>query len=80
MNQAITVSPKTIEEILARLDKLTREIRVIKTKLFEEEPPYGSDEWWKWSDEKAIEDYKKGRYTVIRSKKELNEFFGSLGK
>ncbi|MEK7185832.1 MAG: hypothetical protein AAB675_00515 [Patescibacteria group bacterium] len=80
MNQTITVSPKTIEEILARLDKLTREIRVIKTKLFEEEPPYGSDEWWKWSDEKAIEDYKKGRYTVIRSKKELNEFFGSLGK
>jgi len=80
MNQAITVSEKTIEEILTRLDRLTREIKAIKTKLFEEEPPYGSHEWWKWSDEKATEDYKKGRYTVIRSKKELNEFFGSLGK
>ena len=80
MNQTTTVSQKTIEEILTRLDRLTREIKAIKTKLFEEEPPYGSDEWWEWSDEKAIEDYRKGRYTVIRSKKELNEFFGSLDK
>ncbi|OGH37685.1 MAG: hypothetical protein A3B44_00245 [Candidatus Levybacteria bacterium RIFCSPLOWO2_01_FULL_38_21] len=80
MNQTITVSQETIEEILTRLDRLTREIKAIRTKLFEEEPPYGSDEWWEWSDKKSIEDYKKGRYTVIRSKKELNEFFSSLGK
>ena len=80
MNQTITVSQETIEEILTRIDRLTREIKAIRTKLFEEEPPYGSDEWWEWSDKKSIEDYKKGRYTVIRSKKELNEFFSSLGK
>ena len=78
MNQTITVSPKTIEEILARLDKLTREIKVIKTKLFEEEPPYGSDEWWKWSDEKALREIKAGKGTKITNKKELDAFFKSL--
>ncbi len=78
MNQAITVSPKTIEEILARLDKLTREIRVIKTKLFEEEPRYGSDEWWKWSDEKALKEIKEGKYTKVSNKKELTAFLDSL--
>ncbi|OGK36788.1 hypothetical protein A3F03_01700 [Candidatus Roizmanbacteria bacterium RIFCSPHIGHO2_12_FULL_41_11] len=71
MGQTITVPTKTIEEILSRLDRLTREIKAIKTKLFEEEPPYGSDEWWKWSNEKAIEDYKKGRYTVYENAESL---------
>lgn len=76
--QTITISSKTIEEILARLDKLTREVRAIKSKLFEEEPTYGSDEWWEWSDKKALEDIKHGRYTDIKNKKELKEFFDSL--
>lgn len=78
MNQAITVSSKTIEEILAHLNTLTKEVKEIKAKLFEKEPPYGSDEWWKWSDKKALEDIKHGRYTEIKNKKELKEFFDSL--
>ncbi|MEK7558757.1 MAG: hypothetical protein AAB521_00455 [Patescibacteria group bacterium] len=78
MNQAITVSPKTIEEILARLDKLTREIKVIKTKLFEKEPHYGSDAWWEWSDEKALKEIKAGKGIKITNKKELDAFFKSL--
>lgn len=78
MSQAITVSPKTIEEILTRLDRLTREIKAIKTKLFEEEPRYGSDEWWKWSDEKALKEIKAGKGTRITNKKELNAFFKGL--
>lgn len=60
MNQTVTISSKTIEQILARLDRLTKEVRTIKAKLFEE-PPYGSDAWWKWSDKKALEDIKTGR-------------------
>lgn len=71
MNQAITVSPKTIEEILTRLDRLTREVRAIKARLFEEEPLYGSDEWWEWSEKKADEDIKAGRYKVYKNVKEL---------
>lgn len=78
MNQPTTVSQKTIEEILTRLDRLTREIKAIKTKLFEEEPPYGSDEWWKWSDEKALRDIKEGKYTKVSNRKELTAFLDSL--
>ena len=76
--QTITVPTKTIEEILSRLDQLTKEVRAIKTKLFQGEPPYGSDEWWEWSNAKALKSIKEGKGVVIRSKKELNEFFNSL--
>lgn len=78
MRQAITVSPKTIEAILNQLTKLTKEVQAIKAKLFEEEPPYGSDEWWEWSDRKAQEDIKAGKYTTVHNKKELRQLLDSL--
>lgn len=49
MAQTITVSTKTLE------------VRAIKVKLFSSEPAYGSDEWWEWSDKKAMDDIKAGR-------------------
>ena len=61
MNQTITVSSKTINEILARLDELTNAVKKISLRLLTEEPPYGSDEWWEWSDKKAIEEIKAGK-------------------
>ncbi len=76
--QTIIVPAKTFEKILSRLDELTREIKTIKSKLLEEEPLYGSDEWWEWSDRKALEEIKQGKGTVIRNKKELNQFLNSL--
>ena len=76
--QTITVSSKTIEEILARLEKLTRDVGSIKSKLFEQEPPYGSDEWWEWSDKKALKSIREGKGTLIKNKKELDRFFKSL--
>ncbi len=78
MSQATTVSTKTIEQILARLDMLTKEMKVIKTRLFGEEPPYGSDAWWEWSDKKALEEIKAGKYTSIHNKKGLQTFLDSL--
>ena len=78
MSQTITVPAKTFEEILSRLDQLTNEVHVIKARLFEKEPLYGSKEWWEWSDRKALEDIKAGRYTKIHNKKELDNFFNSL--
>lgn len=67
MSQAISVSPKTIEEILTRLDRLTREVKAIKTKLFEEEPPYGSDKWWEKEINEGLEEIKQGKYTVYKN-------------
>lgn len=76
--QTITVPAKTFEKILCRLDQLTKEVQVIKHRLFEEEPPYGSDEWWRWSNAKALQEVKEGRYTVLHNKKELQGFLDSL--
>ena len=78
MNQAITVSPKIIAEITKQLGKLSKEVETIKAKLFGEEPRYGSDEWWKWSDEKALKEIKEGKYTKVSNKKELTAFLDSL--
>lgn len=78
MSQAITVSPKTIEAVVEQLMILTKEVKAIKTRLFEEEPPYGSDAWWEWSDKKALEEIKAGKGIKIHNKKELNAFFKSL--
>lgn len=76
--QTITVPAKTFEKIVSRLDDLTQEVKTIKAKLFEEEPPYGSDEWWEWSDKKAMEEIKQGKGIVLHNKKGLKEFFKNL--
>lgn len=78
MSQTITVTPKTIEAIVEQLTNLTKEVKAIKAKLFEEEPLYGSDEWWEWSDKKAIEEIGAGKGIKISNKKELSEFFRNL--
>lgn len=78
MAQTISVPIKTFEKILSRLDQLTREVETIKIRLFESEPAYGSDAWWEWSDKKAKEDIKAGRYTTLHNKKELKEYLDSL--
>lgn len=78
MNQTVTVPTKTFEKILSRLDLLTQEVADIKTRLFKKEPTYGSDEWWEWSDKKAMEEIKQGKGITLHNKKELKEFFRNL--
>lgn len=75
--QTVTVPAKTFEKILSRLDQLTQEVRTIKSKLFEEEPPYGSDAWWEWSDKKAKEDIKAGRIMKFDSAQEAIKWLNS---
>ncbi len=76
--QTVTVPAKTFEKILSRLDLLTQEVADIKARLFEKEPRYGSSEWWEWSDKKAKEDIKAGRYVTLHSAKEAQEYLDSL--
>lgn len=75
--QTITVPTKTFEKILSRLDYLSEEIRTIKAKLFEEEPPYGSAAWWTWSDKKANADIKAGRIMKFDSTEEAIKWLNS---
>lgn len=75
--QTITVPTKTFEKIISKLDYLTQEVETIKTKLFEGEPPYGSDEWWEWSDRKAKEDIRAGRVMKFDSAQEAITWLNS---
>lgn len=75
--QTVTVSSKTIEQILARLDKLTSEVRAIKSNLFKEEPRYGSNEWWGKEEREADEDIRAGRVMQFNSVKEAIKWLNS---
>ena len=65
-------------QILNILSQIQKDLADVKKKIEDLEPIYGSDAWWKWSDKKAMDDIKAGRYTTVRSKKELSKFMGSL--
>jgi len=65
-------------QILNILSQIQKDLADVKKKIEDLEPIYGSDAWWKWSDKKAMEDIKTGRYTTVGSKKELSKFMGSL--
>ncbi len=76
--QTVTVPAKTFEKILSKLDQLAKDVQTIKSALSEKEPPYGSDQWWEWSDKKAKEDIKAGRYVTLHSAKEAQKYLDSL--
>ena len=61
MTQTINVPVTKFDELISRLDQLTKEVSAIKVKLFESGLPYGSDAWWNWSDREALEDIKTGK-------------------
>ena len=62
MNQTIAISSKTIEEILTRLDRLTREVKTIKKRVSPQKATfYGSDSWWKKEIEEGLEEVKQGK-------------------
>lgn len=77
MNQTVAISPKTIDEIFGRLNALTNEVKMIKTKLFKKEPPYGSDEWWEWSDKEALKEIKAGKGVKFNTAKEAIKWLNS---
>ena len=76
--QTITIPVETFEKLVSRLDELTREVKAIKVRLFDKEPRYGSDEWWEWSEKKATEDIKAGRFIELKNKKELQIYLNFL--
>ena len=71
------ISEKKLDKILSALDNLKEEIKELKS-IAQKEPPYGSAEWWEWSDKKALEDMKEGRYKTFKTAKELQKHLDSL--
>ena len=77
MSQVVAIDAGTVKNILSTLRELKEQLSSLNERL-ESEPPYGSEAWWEWSDKKAKEDIKSGRYTKIHDKKELHHFLNSL--
>ena len=77
MSHTITIDTKTIKLILTRLEELTQEVKSLKAKLAESEPPYGSDAWWEWSDKKALEEIKAGKGIKFNSAQEAIKWLKS---
>ncbi|MDD5416271.1 MAG: hypothetical protein PHE48_04735 [Candidatus Daviesbacteria bacterium] len=75
--QTITIPAKTYEKILSKLERLNQEVESIKLRLSENEPAYGSNEWWAWSDKKAKEDIKAGRVMRFDSTEEAIKWLNS---
>ncbi len=75
--QTVTVDAKTFEKVLSKLDYLSQEVESIKTQLSKKKLPYGSDEWWEWSDKKARQDIKAGRVVKFDSAKEAIKWLNS---
>ena len=73
----VTVPAKTIDEILSRLDELTKAVKKISLKLLEEEPAYGSDEWWDKEIEEAENEFKKGKSVLFKSSKDAIKWLNS---
>ena len=75
MNQVIQLTNEQFETLIKRLNR----IESIVTKILKkEEALAGTKEWWNLSDRSALEDIKKGNYTVVSDKKELMGHLDSL--
>ena len=77
MAQTINLTQSEYQKLLQRIVSLEKKVQSLLNRL-QKEPPYGSDEWWEWSNKKAIEDIKAGKYTAFKSAKEMVEHLESL--
>jgi hypothetical protein len=77
MANTVVLSQSAYKEIITRLSRLEKILSSLLEKL-EKEPPYGSDEWWEWSDKKALKDIEEGNYKTFSSAKELKKYLENL--
>lgn len=77
MSKTIQLSQTQFDILLQRLTRLEKMVAKLLEK--DEEPPYGSDEWWEWSDKKALEEVKKGEYYELKDEADINDFFKHIG-
>lgn len=78
MSNTIAISATKLDKILKILTDIKQEVAALTEKVEDLEPLYGSDEWWEWSDKKALKSIREGKGIKIRNHKELDNFFRSL--
>lgn len=77
MNNTVVIDNKTVEHIVKRLDELTRDVKILKAKLLEDEPVCGSDRWWEKEIKDARKAFKKGEGTHFDSAEEAIKWLNS---
>lgn len=77
MADTVSLNAKTVTLILSHLDKLTRDVEAIKTRVFEKKPPYGSDAWWEKEVEEAEVALQNGKGISFNSTKEALKWLNS---
>lgn len=77
MANTITVDAKTFNQIISRLDKLTKDMEAIKAKLAKKNPKYGSDEWWEKSEKQADKDIKEENWVEFSNVEDAIKWLNS---
>ena len=77
MSNTVTLSQSAYKNLLARMNKLEKMIATLLER-FEQEPLYGSEAWWDWSNKKGKQDIEKGDYYELRNKKDIDNFFKNI--
>lgn len=73
MTNTVTLTQSAYKELVNRLGRVERLLaKLVEDR--EKEPPYGSTAWWEWSDHKALEDIKTGRYKSFASAKDMVKY------
>lgn len=81
MANGIVITKTEYDLLLQKVSRLEKTVSLLMARLedlFDKEPKYGTDKWWEWSDKKALQDIKAGRYTTIRNEEDLDAFFKNL--
>ncbi len=77
MTQTVSVDIKIAKDLVFAIRELKEEVVRLRKRV-EAEPSYGSNQWWEWSNDKALQEVREKKGTVLHNKKELKEFFQSL--
>ena len=89
MANNVTLSQSAYQQLYNKIDRLEKLVIQLLIQLpaqsisdvkgvAESAPPYGSNEWWDWSDKQALRDVKLGRYTTLKNTQELQTFLDNL--
>lgn len=70
MASTVTITRSEFNRLTERLNRLEQSLNVF-VEWLGNEPPIGTDQWWEWSDRKALLDVRKGNYSSFDSAEEM---------
>lgn len=81
MANGISITKNEYSVLIEKMERLEKAVSFLAAKLedlFEKEPKYGTEAWWKWSIKKSEEAYKKGKFVSFEEAGELQKYLDHL--